>query len=414
MADLEHQVNDDQQGQGGTVVEQPIVPVQEQDPDDVLLAEAEGIIAAGGEGEGDGTGESGDQQGAGGDVAAAPVKPVAKPAGDQGHMVPIGRLNEEVQRRRQSDEAAAYHRGVSETLIKLFGKDRAENFLRAEGGDQGGAGGGQPGAGGAKPAAATEPTLEELYAAQDALAVEWDAGDMSMADFTKKSRELNNKVSQAQMRQVVEEQASQRRDQPRTIDENAAVVPQENTLAARTASIAEEYPILSAFVNDAETVQDTTRLAMRRFNMSGTKYDARNPMHVLQLRRDVAELIEANFGWQHPDLVQEGQTIRQQRATARGQQPGGRQPAAATVRNANAAAAANGGARPNGQVVRPGQTPVQRKLATAAGMPPDVMSAAAGGEVDQTEYSDERLGQMTEDQIALLPRSVQNRLLGIG
>jgi hypothetical protein len=292
-------------------------------------AEAE-AAAASAEAEDGQAGEATQDGAQGGEQPQGEPAETAPPARQQTPMIPKPRFDEAVQ--------AAYWRGRAEA---------AENLAK-----------GTPNAPAAddKPAKSPEEEIAELDAAIDQAAAQYDAGELSFAQFNKLQR--TNEAKIAELRQA--------RTAPAQGDDQTAR--QEDLyLAERTDDLAVEFPILTKL--SAADVEPLVPLAYREAARDRVQITPDSRGDYL-LRRYVAHVATKLYGTGAP-----------------AQQPSQKPPAA----NADAG---------------------RRKLALAARMPPDLTTAAGGRQQVPDPASPERLATMDVDDIAALPAATRQRIAG--
>jgi len=342
-------------------------PIEEVDPDDVALRDAMATAQAE---------EAGAEANPQGDPPQDPANPTpaktpaegepAQGAQPQGHApvptIPKPRFDAALSERDKARQEAAYWQGVAKAR---------------EGQPAGTPGQAQP-----APAAPTpEQRLATIHQAQDALAARFDAGEITMADFKREERKLNNDE------QTIREEGLAARLKPAT----APAAPANDLyLAEKTQQIEQANPWLTVadqLGTDAEW-EIAKREAIQRCIDKGqdpTKGDAGR----YQLRIEVANV------WNEwaPAMLSG-------RAKAKGiALPGSQQPA------------------PQGQQQPPALSPAAKaraaQLQRAAGAPPDLanMTGAVGDPANVVNESNVEF--LTEDDFDKMPTAAKNRLLGI-
>jgi hypothetical protein len=280
--------------------------------------------------------------------AAAP-EPAKKPSGEV-PMIPKPRLDEVLSKLAEKEQEAAYWRGVADARA-------------------------------ASPAAATAqaaqpPTLEQrlaqLYAAQDALAEKFDAGEITMAEFTRQERELRQ-----QEQQLREEQLAAKL-KPAAATSQA----DELYLDTLTAKLEQEHPWVLPFNAVATQAEWDFVERQARENLTQRGIELRGSIGTFELRKEMSALIDRLA----PALLAD------------------RADKAAQV---GAPFPAQGGAA-NGQA----QARL-RAMQKASGAPPD-LSSIKGAAPDGGMPSEQRIAAMSDEEIAaVLPPSVRQKLLGI-
>jgi hypothetical protein len=278
-------------------------------------------------------------------------------------MVPKARLDEALNTRDRASQEAAYWRGVAEaraTPAPAPGQAPAQ----------------------ATPAVETpEQKLAAIQAETDALAVKFDNGEITMADFKKAERDLQGREYAIREEQLLAKARPETSDTP-------APTGDQLYLESLTANLETSHPwvkVMDAVGTEADWrfLEGRAResLAERGVNMKGASA-------TYELRKEMAELADT-LG---PALV--GAKAQAQGITLPGQQPSTTQPAVPPAKSPQALA-------------------LERKLALAAGAPPNIgaMTGATGDHPGAV--SDAQIEAMSEDDIANLPDATRKRLLGI-
>lgn len=349
-------------------------PQPPEDADDAELADAKKAAeaeGAAGPGEGEAGAAGGDGQPAqpAGQAAQDPTKTGQQPQQGQqpadSVMIPKARFDEVNGRVQQAEQAAAYWRGVAE----------ARGVPQA---GQAGQGGQQP----QPPQPTPEQRLASLHQAQDELAAKFDNGEITMAEFKKQERDLNNQE------QTLREESLLKKVQPQPAPQEA---PQNLYLNSLTAELETQHPWVQVF-DQVGTDADWGYLKNLAIdNLVQRGIDPRQgDMGRYELRREIAELAD-KFG---PALVGE-------RAKAQGiVLPGEQQPQSQN---------GNGGQPP----LSPQAQQRQAKLNLAAGAPPNLRNMGTDAADPSGLPSESRLETMTDDEIGNLPDSVRRRMMGI-
>lgn len=288
-----------------------------------------------------------------------------QPAGDQ-PMIPKARFDEVNGAKTEAERKAAYWQGVAEA--------------RAQ------AAPGQPG--GTAQAQQQQPTPEQrlaiIHAAQDALAVRFDNGELTRAEEVKQRRELDNQEA------TLREEALTAKLRPAA----QAAQPAANDelyLDTLTAQLETQHPWVRVATLVTGSDQDWDYVKGRAIdNLTARGVDPRaGNVGKYELRKEMATL------WD-----QLGPTLVGERAKAQGiALPGAQATPGATQQQA--------------QPLSPTAQARQNGLDKAAGAPPDLsrMSGHTGDANGQP--SDARLETMTDDEIGALPVSARNKILGI-
>lgn len=342
----------------------PATPAADRDVDDIeleaALAEAKAEEAAKEPPKGDAaTGQP--PQGAKPDEP----KPGTPPTQPESPMIPKARLDEVLSERGKFAEDNAK---LQQEIAYLRGIVDAR--------------GGTPPASGQPPTQTQEPTPEQKLAAIqkdiDKLAEKFDAGEITMADFKRQERELQN-LEFTLREEVLLGKVKQQ--QP---------VPAGNALYLddMTARLEQQHPWVAEFeFFDSKADWDYLKaVAIER--MLEQKLDPRDgDLGKFNFRKEVAQAAD-EFG-----------------------------PALLGARMAKA------GRTPPGQATSPTTTPQaqlspaakarQDKLGTAAGAPPDLTSMAGSPGTTTPQFSDAQIENMSEDEIGNMPAAVRRKFLGI-
>lgn len=283
---------------------------------------------------------------------AVPARPARSP------MVPKARFDEALGERDKLREEKAYLQGQLDAL----GHKPAAS--------------GQPGA--QQPPAQQTPDqrIAAVHTEIDALAVKFDAGEMSMAEFKRQERELEAKVH------TIREEVLTSKIKP------AGEGSGDLYLSQATAQLEGAHPWTHVF-EAVGTEADWAFLKARAIeNLTDANVSLKGSVGKLSLREEMAKLAD-EYG---PSMVGK-------KATAKGIALPGQTPQTPQPQDATAAAAAAVKAR-------------QDKLALRNAAPPNVAAMSGGGGAADA-LSDARVEAMTDDEYDALPASTRNRLKGI-
>ena len=291
--------------------------------------------------------------------------------GEQPTMIPIARLNEELNKRHTAELEAARWRGVAEA--------RQQQQPAPQGGPQP-----QP-----QP---QQPTADQRLAAvhtkQDELATKFDNGEITYAELTKQTRELSNQE------QTIREELLLAKVKPAA----QAKEPSDLYLQDRTEAIAAEHPWVDVF-EQVGTEIDWKYIRDRAVgNLIDKGVDVTTSAGILALREESAAFMD-----------QLGPHMLADKATAKGIAiPGPQQPKPGQQQQ-----------QPAGQGTRQGQPPLspiaairKGKLGVEAGQPPNLaqMNGTTGDTSLPTDAAVESMGEEAYDKMSDAQR---NRLLGI-
>lgn len=291
----------------------------------------------------------------------APADPAAKQQQQAAAppMIPKPRFDEVNQRATKAEQDAAYWRGVAEARGQQQPQPGQQQTQQTQ----------QP-----KP----EDRLAEIHSKQDAIATQFDNGELTLAEVTKQQRELTKAETAIREELLLAKVPKPTAAQPST---------NELYLDTLTANIEVEHPMVLAFdkvANDGEWgfVKSRAIEQLVARGIDPTKGD----IGKYNLRKEMAVVID-DLG---PALIGErakaaGIELPTVKSTTQGQQQ--QQPANGDPKSRAA------------------------KLALAAASPPNLSTARASGE-DPSAPSDSRIETMSDDEIAALPAAVRSKFLG--
>jgi len=340
--------------------------VVDQDEQDVIAArtaaEAENPAGKGGEGEEPAPGAQP------ADKTKKPDEPAAAaPGGEKPIMIPKERFDEVLTGRDKALQDAAYWRGQAEARAQREGKPNGQD-PNAQGGQT------------QQPTA--EALLTEIHAAQDALAAKFDSGEITMADFKRQERELN------QREQGIREEALLAKVKPAT-----APAPGDNKLYldTLTAQLEEAHPWSYVFESVGTPADWDWVQAKAIENLVGRGIDPRSgDVGTYELRKEMAVIMD-----------QVGPYLLTDKAKAKGiELPGQSQPPQGDRQQQ----------QPKPVLSRDAQNRAD-KLALRQQTPP----ALRGGSVENVGGvpSEGSLETMDEEAIGNLPDATRRKLLGI-
>ena len=286
-------------------------------------------------------------------------------------MIPIARLNEELNKRHTAELEAARWRGVAEARGQ-------QQQPQPQGGPQQ-----QP-----QPQQPTaDQRLATVHTKQDELATKYDNGEITYAELTKQTRELSNQE------QGIREELLLAKVKPAA----QAKQPSDLYLEDRTNAIAAEHLWVDVF-EQVGTEIDWKYIRDRAVgNLIDNGVDVTTSAGILALREESAALMD-----------QLGPHMLADKATAKGIAiPGPQQPKPGQQQQP-----------PAGTGTRQGQPPLspiaairKGKLGVEANQPPDL--ARMNGTNDTSMPTDASIESMGEDAYDRLPDAQRNRLLGI-
>lgn len=347
---------------------QPPVVVASTDPDEIELAQALALAKAEEAGEQPPAGQA---QPNGGTQAQQPAAPGPKDqpqpgAQPEGVMIPKARFDEVLARATKAEQEAAYQRGLAE------GRQPAAPAP------------GQPG--GQQPAAATpEQRLAAIGTEIDALATKFDNGEITMADYKKQERALDDK------RLAIRDEGLVARVKPA---ETSAVADNALYLDNLTAQLEDAHPWVNV-LQQVGTDHDWAYLkALATDGLIARGIDPTQNTTIVsyELRKEIAQLADTmgpgllTARAQAKGIALPGQEQQQQQQQ---QQPAGGKPA--PTPNAAARAA---------------------KLALAANAPPNLNNMTGTPGAPGVDVSDTTVEGMTDEAIGALPAAARNRILG--
>lgn len=343
----------------------PVAVVASTDPDEIELQQALALAKA----EETGAPPAGQAQPNGGTqaqqtAAPGPKDQTAPGAQPEGVMIPKARFDEVLARATKAEQEAAYQRGLAE------GRQPAAPAP--------GQPGGQP-----QPAAATpEQRLAAIDTEIDALATKFDNGEITMADYKKQERALDDK------RLAIRDEGLVARVKP----VEAPVADNALYLDNLTAQLEDAHPWVNV-LQQVGTDHDWAYLkALATDNLIARKIDPTQNTTIVsyELRKEMAQLADTmgpgllTARAQAKGIALPGQTQQDP------QQPAGGKPAP-TPNAANRAA----------------------KLALAATAPPNLSAMTGTPGAPGVDVSDTTVEAMTDEAIGALPAAARNRLLGI-
>lgn len=343
-------------------------PQPSEDLDDAEIvqakqaAEAEGAAGAG---EGDGADPGAEAP------SVAPKTPSPQDPAEAGQqqssepvMIPKARFDEVNGRATQAEREAAYWRGVAEA--------------------RGQTGQGQQPAAPQPPQPTPQERLTAIATALDALAAQFDNGEITMAEFKRQERELNTQE------QAIREEALLAKVKvapaPPAQDGN------ELYLDTLTADLENQHPMVQVADKIGTQAEWDFMKARAIENLVAKGIDpTQGAMGRYELRREIAQL------W-----TQSGPFLLGERAKAQG-----------IVLPGQAKPQGNGNNQPAQQSLSPEAQRRAAALRKAELAPPDLRSM--GGEPGDPSGlpTDARLETMGDDEIGALPDSVRRKLLGI-
>lgn len=340
----------------------PIRMPEEDDPDMIELREAEAAVAAANKALEDQSGPEAVKPPAVDPKAAAPA---AKPADQQPRMVPIERLNEVIQQRDQVKEQLNYVKGIADARHEMA-KQPVQPQADA-----------QPTAP-VKTAkdilneiSAAKVNLAEKYEAGEITAVQWKTHEVALDDAAASVRDQTHKVELDLVRQEAKTEAQK------------AV--QDQSLARQAEKLEAEHPYAKILTNDQFAVLN--KIAGDRLVAKGV--DPRTNM--FQFREELANLTD-EFG---PAFTgkQLGAANTQQNPDSKAQ----------SVAQQNA---------PSGAGTKLSELAKARmdKINLSTQQPPDTNSIGSQGG-SAPEITESQLMKMTDDEVANLPLSTQQRFL---
>jgi hypothetical protein len=279
-----------------------------------------------------------------------PKTPVEEPAGAKPQTVPISRLNEVIEERRERDLRIA----------RLEGELAARQALQTAPAPAAPA---QP----EKPKLTPDQVITQARAYKLVLAEQFDAGDITAKQQAEKVNQLDVAIDRAR-EQILEAK------QPKAPADNGEI-----TLGEIDKRLESSHPWLFAFnsdegVNSAEWLV-LEQIALRELAARGTVNDGSVKYHAAfkEMLAEKSEEVGRRF---FPDFVPRGSTPT---PAAKGPSP---------------MAVARG-----------------KKLDLAASAPPDISGIPATG-TGAIEYTDAQIMAMTPDQLDKLPKSTIEKVLG--
>lgn len=334
----------------------PAVP-ELTDPDQIALRDARAAAEAEEAAGNDGT--KPDPATAG---APAQQPPAAKPAGKSAvPLIPKARFDEVLTDRNKLAQDNAYLRGKLDATLAA------------------------PATADGKPAPAPAPaqTPQQRLAAVDleidALAEKFDAGDLTMADFKKQERTLNEK------RDAI-------REESRAKPVAAATGPDGNELYLETltADLETKHPWVDVFDKVGSEADWAYLKSTAVENLTARGIDpSKGAVGKYELRREVAALAD-----------QLGPALLTTRAQAKGIAIPGQQPAPA--------AATTTTPKPGAAPLSPAAQARLAKLNTMNGAPPDLTAMTGSAETGDAES---RVETMSEEEWKALPAATKHRIL---
>lgn len=347
---------------------------EDDDPDMRDLREAEAAVAAANK-----AGEAADPD----KEPAKDPKPDAPPAGDQTPpapvdlksgqqlakqpiMVPIERLNEALQQRDLAKEQLNYVKGIADARHEM-----AKN---------------------APPAAPTTPVkspqevLKDISAAKINLAEKYDAGEITAVQWETHKVALEEAADQ--VREQMNNAAIEKVRQESTVKANQAV--KESALQIQARELEEKHPYAKLINNEQYAVLN--QIAGAKLLAQGIDPSA----NMMKFREELAKLTDT-YG---PMFT--GKMLQASTQTAPGQ---ANNPAPSAPSGSQQPAPSAAGAKLSELALAR-----KNKLELAGQQPPDATAAGSQGGQPQ-EISDAQILKMTDDEIAVLPASVQQRVL---
>lgn len=224
-----------------------------------------------------------------------------------------------------------------------------------------------------------QPTLEEVQAEirkqQDDIAAKFDDGTLTYSEMQKQMRDLNDReyqIREQQLLQKVPKPQPQQQPQPQPQQTGDSLY-----LDQLTAQLEQEHPYVGMIENDSD-FNWLVGKAREQLEQQGVRLDNSDTAKY-QLRKQVAVLSD-----------QYGPMLTGKQLPAKEQKPSGPSDAAQARLN---------------------------KMQMRQDMPPDLSRIPSQGGANQAgepgELSDSQIEAMSDDEIAALPASTQNRMLGI-
>lgn len=278
--------------------------------------------------------------------------------------IPKARFDEMVDKANKAAQEAAYYKGVAEARAAAQQPAQPQQPQRQQ--------------------ATPEQQLAEIARRTDALAKQFDDGQISMTDFKRAERQL------AQYEHGIREALLVAKVRP---PQQPAPAPQQGNdelyLETLTADLERQHPWVAMF-DQAGTKSDWTLLrerAIENLTAQGIDASGNSALGIYNRRQEMARLAD-----------ELGPALVAARAQAKGITLPGQQPAAA-------------GAQPQQRPLSPQAQARQAKLQQAANAPPNLASLV--GTTGLQGFTPSQVEALTEDEFDKLPRATISKILGL-